>query len=141
MNTVSQGTPALRLAGVRKSFGKTEIIRGVYMVEGDPVPRTFTPLPAYSAVRIMTATPDDLLGVTEAVVADALNVTHEPAVLLTFSCAARMEIMQKRAAEEAERLQKAAGPVRTFGFYTFGEFARSSGLSGYHNATVAAIAL
>ncbi len=52
-----------------------------------------------------------------------------------------MEILQTRAGEEAARLQKAADTVRTFGFYTYGEFARSAGIAGYHNATIAAIAL
>jgi hypothetical protein len=118
----------------------SEVIRAAYVAENN-VPHTFSPLPAYGAVRFMTATPDSLLGVCEDLVADALDGTEEPRVLLTFSCYARMAIMQERVVEEAQRLQKAAGPVHTFGFYTCGEFARSTGASGYHNATIAALAL
>jgi hypothetical protein len=52
-----------------------------------------------------------------------------------------MDILRERGAEEAARLQEAAGPVPTFGFYTYGEFARTTGVSGYHNATLTALAL
>jgi hypothetical protein len=52
-----------------------------------------------------------------------------------------MDILAERACEEAVRLQKAAGGVPTFGFYTYGEFARTTSVAGYHNATVTALAL
>jgi hypothetical protein len=31
--------------------------------------------------------------------------------------------------------------VPTFGFYTYGEFARTTGAAGFHNTTIAALAL
>jgi hypothetical protein len=62
-------------------------------------------------------------------------------VLLAFSCVARIDILRERAPEEAALMQKAAAHVPTFGFYTYGEFARSTSVSGYHNATIAALAL
>ena len=37
--------------------------------------------------------------------------------------------------------QAAAGSIPTFGFYTYGEFARNRSVAGHHNATVAALAL
>jgi hypothetical protein len=62
-------------------------------------------------------------------------------VILAFSCVARLDILRDRGAEEAALLQAAAGEVATFGFYTYGEFARTSSVAGYHNATLATIAL
>jgi hypothetical protein len=52
-----------------------------------------------------------------------------------------MDLLRGREGEEAALLHKAAGPVATFGFYTYGEFARTTGVSGYHNATITALAL
>jgi hypothetical protein len=110
------------------------------LVGDDGQLRTFAPLPPYSAVQIMSGDPDDLLSVSDEVVADALK-TGPHNILLTFSCVARMDILRERGDEEAARLQAAAGHVPTFGFYTYGEFARSTSVSGYHNATITALAL
>jgi hypothetical protein len=139
---VPEGAPADWYTG--HSFGLiepdgTQVIRGAY-VDNDAV-RTFTPLPEYCAVQIVAADQDDLLNISEQVVADALGPVPDPAVMLGFSCIARMELLQGREGEEAARLHKAAGSVATFGFYTYGEFARTTGVAGYHNATITALAL
>jgi hypothetical protein len=97
--------------------------------------------PAGSAVQVMSGSTDTLIDVAEEVVAAALEDNHEPAVLLTFSCAARAMIFGARAPEEARRLQTAAGAVPTFGFYCCAEFARTSGVLATHNATLTAMAL
>lgn len=101
---------------------------------------TFTPLPEYSAVRIVRSRPDDLLDVDSDAVASVLN-GFEASVVLAFSCVARLDVLGPRGPEEAQRLQKAAGGIPTFGFYTYGEFARTTSVAGYHNATMAVVAL
>jgi hypothetical protein len=116
------------------------LIRGAF-IDGDGVIRTFTPLPAYCAVHLVSSKQDDLLDVGDRVVARALAGAADPAVLLGFSCVARLDVLLDRGHEEAARLQAAAGPVPTVGFYTYGEYARTTGVAGYHNATIAAIAL
>ena len=118
----------------------TQLIRGAYVDEGGQL-RTFTPLPEYSAVQVVSADQDNLLDIGAQVVDDALSGLENPSVMLTFSCIARMDLLRGREGEEAALLHKAAGPVSTFGFYTYGEFARSTGVSGYHNATITALAL
>lgn len=100
----------------------------------------FTPIPLYSPIQILTATPEDVLEVCEPVVKTALD-GRDAGVLLAFSCAVRVDVLGERIHDEAARLQAAAGDVPTFGFYTYGEFARSSSVVGYHNASLAAIAL
>ena len=65
---------------------------------------------------------------------------RDASVLLVFSCIARLDVLQERGAER-HRLQAAAGSVPIFGVYTYGEFARTTSVAGYHNSTVTAVAL
>jgi hypothetical protein len=116
----------------------THLVRGVFM--NDEMIHTFAPLPVYSAIQIMGANPDDLLVMSRDVAARAV-AGRDAAVLLVFSCVARLDILGERGGEEAAELQAAAGDVPVFGVYTYGEFARTTSVAGYHNATVAAIAL
>jgi hypothetical protein len=117
----------------------TQLIRAAYIDEDDVI-QTFSPLPPYAAVQIVSCEQDDLLDVSDDIVKQALDGA-DAAVILVFSCVASMDILAERACEEAVRLQKAAGGVPTFGFYTYGEFARTTSVAGYHNATVTALAL
>lgn len=126
------------------SFGLVQpdgsfLVRAVYRV-GDEL-RTFAPLPPFGAVHVVEADAEHLLAVSEGLVEHALAAAPEASALLVFSCVARADLFRERAPEEAARLQAAAGDVRTFGFYTYGEFARDGGAGGYHNATITAIAL
>lgn len=97
--------------------------------------------PSGSAVQVMTGSVDTLLDVVEELTSTTLSAHPEPVALLAFSCAARMVIYGARGPEEARRLQEAAGDVRTFGLYCCGEFARSVGVFGTHNATLTTLAL
>jgi len=117
----------------------SHLIRGVYQ-DNDGMIRTFAPLPMYSAIQIVACDEDDLLNVSHKV-AEQSVAGRDTAVLLVFSCVARLDVLQERGAEEATRLQEAAGHVPIFGIYTYGEFARTTSVAGYHNSTVAAIAL
>ena len=102
--------------------------------------RALVPLPVYTPIQIMTSEPDDLLSVVDPLVAHA-TAGRDPAAVLAFSCVARLDLLRERPGREAARLHAAAGGAATFGFYTYGEFARTSGVGGYHNATLAALAL
>jgi len=101
---------------------------------------TFAELPPFAAINVMTGRADDILAVAEPVVSEALDGV-DAGIVLMFSCAARYEVLGDRVAEEARLFQLAAGSVPTFGFYTYGEFARNRSVAGQHNATVAALAL
>jgi hypothetical protein len=96
---------------------------------------------AGSAVQVMRGTPDMLLDIVESTAAGALEGHPEANVLLACSCAARATIFGDRKPEEAHRLQAAAGPVPVFGMHCCGEFSRTSGVLGTHNATLTAMAL
>lgn len=134
----------VRLAEAGRCIGIIEpdgsrTLRGVFADEGGSV-RTWLPLPPYAAVQIMTCTQDELLDVCDEVVERAL-ADGQPSVLLVFSCVARLRMLRQRGEEEAQRLQKAAGTVPVFGFYSYGELARTTSSNGVHNATITAIAL
>jgi hypothetical protein len=116
-----------------------QLIRSAYLAP-DGLIRTFTPLPHYAAVQIVSGRRDDLLEASQGIV-DQLPTDRQPGVLLAFSCLSRLEVLGERSGEEPARLQAAAGDVPTFGFYTYGEFARTTTVAGFHNATIAAIAL
>ena len=117
----------------------TQLIRGAFLDDSGAL-RTFSPLPPFSAVQVVSCTRDDILKVGDRVVRQAL-AGGPHSVLLVFSCVARLDILGDRSAEEAALLQHTAGDIPTFGFYTYGEFARTTSVSGVHNATLAAIAL
>ena len=119
-------------AVIRVARAKTE--QGCLRIQGC-VP------PSGSAVQVMSGTTDSLLNIVEEVACAALESLPEPGVLLSFSCAARAAIFGHRAEEEPRRLQAAAGTVPTFGIYCCGEFARTAGVLGTHNATLTALAL
>lgn len=115
------------------------LIRGAFVDDQGHL-NTLCPIPVYSAVQVVSATPDDLLEVADKIVPSVLD-GREAGVVLLFSCVARWDLLGERGPEEAARLQAAAGGVATFGFYTYGEFARTTSVSGYHNATLTAVAL
>jgi hypothetical protein len=132
------GWPRSQALGLIEPDG-TQLIRGAYLDDQGRL-NTFAPLPPYSAVQIVAGEPGDLLGVADGIAASAV-AGRQPGVLLVFSCVARLDILRDRGGEEPDRLHAAAAGVPTFGFFTYGEFARTTSVAGYHNATVAAIAL
>ncbi|MDK9723400.1 MAG: FIST C-terminal domain-containing protein [Sterolibacteriaceae bacterium MAG5] len=97
--------------------------------------------PEGSAVQVMRGDADSLLAVVPEVARTALAAAAAPGVLIAFSCAARMGVCQARIAEEPQALQAAAGDIPSFGIYCCGEFARTSGVLGTHNATLTALVL
>jgi hypothetical protein len=117
----------------------THLIRGALMSDEGMI-TTFAPLPVYSAIQIMGCDEDDLLAVSDDVARRSV-AGRDASVLLVFSCVARLDILLERGSEEPSRLQAAAGTVPIFGVYTYGEFARTTSVAGYHNSTVTAIAL
>jgi hypothetical protein len=123
----SDGTSVIRVA-------RTKTERDTLIIQGC-VP------PVGSAVQVMSSSTNTLLDITTDVVNTALTTHSEAGIILNFSCAARAVILGPRAQEEAQLLQAAAHHVPTFGCYCCGEFARTAGVLGTHNATLTALAL
>jgi len=117
----------------------SHLVRGVFASTDGSI-SAFTPLPAYSAVQLMTADPGTLLAVVDGVIDETL-IYGDESVVLAFDCIARMDILGDAYIEEISRMTKAAGDALCFGAYTYGEFARAKGVGGVHNATLTTLAL
>jgi hypothetical protein len=119
----------------------SHLIRSVFLGK-DGLVRTLAPIPVYSAIQIVECDEDSLLDMSHHVAELTVNRRRpDVSVLLVFSCVARLDVLAGRGKEEASRLQEAAGSVPVFGIYTYGEFARTTSVAGYHNCTIATIAL
>lgn len=92
----------------------------------------------------MTGDQESILAATDAACQDALDGLGGlgPVGLFTFSCAALRAVLNDEGIQrEGEHLAKWAGEVPYAGFYTYGEIARTHGIDGFHNQTLAVLAL
>jgi hypothetical protein len=65
-----------------------------------------------------------------------------PIGMLTFSCAALRAVLGDAGIRaEGERLERGTAGAPYAGFYTYGEIARTHGISGFHNQTLVVLAL
>ncbi len=97
--------------------------------------------PTGSAVQVTEGSSESILSVVEEVARETLDATQDAGALLAFSCAMRAKIMKERTPEEAAALKAVAGETPVLGLYCCGEFARTAGTLGTHNATLTVIAL
>ena len=66
----------------------------------------------------------------------------EPVGMLAFDCIARRGVLEDGGlARETTRMAASAGGAPVAGFYTYGEIARTSGTSGFHNQTLVVLAV
>jgi hypothetical protein len=92
----------------------------------------------------MSGDEQSILEATDAACNDALEGLGgvAPIGMLTFSCAALRAVLGDDGIQrEGERLAKWADDVPFAGFYTYGEIARVRGIDGFHNQTLAVLAL
>jgi hypothetical protein len=92
----------------------------------------------------MTGDMESILAATDAACQDALDGLdgRPPLGILAFSCAALRAVLGADGIQlESERVAKWAGEVPFAGFYTYGEIARTHGIDGFHNQTMAVLAL
>ena len=69
------------------------------------------------------------------------HLTGKARLALVFSCGSRVPLLGDRVRDEVEAISSALNGVPVCGFYTYGEFARTTGSSGVHNSSVAVLAL
>jgi hypothetical protein len=92
----------------------------------------------------MSGDEQSILEATDSACHDALDGLggHDPVGMLTFSCAALRAVLGDDGIQrEGERLSKWADGAPFAGFYTYGEIARVRGIDGFHNQTLAVLAL
>ena len=87
---------------------------------------------------------DSVLAATDAACADALVQLdgHTPLGMIAFDCIARRGVLgDSGIATEVARVAANAGGAPVAGFYTYGEIARTRGVSGFHNQTLVVLAV
>lgn len=116
-----------------------------FVSSADPVARTVTSIagvPQGVVAFAMEGTADSVLDATDVACADALaQLDGPPVAVVAFDCVARRGVVgDEGIVDEVRRLEERVGaPVA--GFYTYGEFARVGGASGFHNQTLVTLAI
>jgi hypothetical protein len=92
---------------------------------------------------IMEGDATSVLDATDAACAEALAglAGRAPIGMLAFDCIARKGVLGVGVAEEVARVAAHAGNAPVAGFYTYGEIARTKGVSGFHNQTLVVLAV
>jgi hypothetical protein len=99
-------------------------------------------VPEGSVVHLMASDEGLLLeGAQQAAREAREQLDGPPRAALAFSCAARYPLLGENRAEEASGVSRSLGNVPLAGFFTYGEFGRTVGPTGFHNATVSVLAL
>jgi hypothetical protein len=95
-----------------------------------------------SVVQVMTGDWQDLVQAAERAGAEAsAQLVSEPRGALVFSCTGRVAPLGQHLGDEATAVARSIGDQPMAGFFTYGEFARVTGSTGFHNATVVVLAL
>jgi hypothetical protein len=87
---------------------------------------------------------ESVLSATDAACTDALDGLdgNPPIGLIAFDCIARRGVLGGEGVkDEVGRIGRHAGGAPVAGFYTYGEIARTRGISGFHNQTLVVLAL
>ena len=101
-------------------------------------------VPQGGTAWFMEGDDDSVLGATDAACSDALTPLgdHRPLGVLAFDCIARRGVLGDQGIRaEVDRVAANAGDAPVAGFYTYGEIARTHGVSGFHNQTLVVLAL
>jgi len=95
-----------------------------------------------SILQVMSSNGEALIeGARHAAQEAVLGLAGKARLVLVFSCGSRIPLLGDRAREEVVAISSELDGAPVCGFYTFGEFARTTGSSGVHNSSVAVLAL
>ena len=93
---------------------------------------------------LMEGSDESVLAATDAACSDALAALdgNRPAGLLAFDCIARRGVLgDEGVTAEVNRVAQHSDGAPVAGFYTYGEIARTQGVTGFHNQTLVVMAL
>lgn len=105
---------------------------------------TIAQVPQGGLVWLMEGDDDSVLAATDAACVQALAplAGAPPKGLIVFDCIARRGVLGEQGiAREVQRVARHAAGAPVAGFYTYGEIARTHGISGFHNQTLVVLAL
>lgn len=99
-------------------------------------------VPRGGLVWLMEGDHDSVLAATDAACADAMESIDQPLGLVAFDCIARRGVLGDQGVKaEVDRIASHAGGAPVAGFYTYGEIARTKGVTGFHNQTLVVLAV
>jgi hypothetical protein len=101
-------------------------------------------VPQGGLVWAMEGDAASVLEATDGACEDALGGLngHKPVGLLAFDCIARRGVLGSEGIkDEIGRIAQKGGEAPVAGFYTYGEIARTRGISGFHNQTLVVLAV
>jgi hypothetical protein len=100
-------------------------------------------VPQGGVTSFMEGDAASVLDATDRACGDALAGLdgRPPLGLLAFDCIARREVLGEGISAEIQRVAEVAGGAPVAGFYTYGEIARTHGISGFHNQTLVVLAV
>ncbi|PPK92426.1 hypothetical protein CLV92_11427 [Kineococcus xinjiangensis] len=95
-----------------------------------------------AVVQVMTTSHDELLAAAQEATAVATRaIGRVSRGALVFSCTARLANLGEKVVEEGPAIARGLDGAPACGLFTYGEFGRSTGSSGFHNATVTVLAV
>ncbi len=102
-----------------------------------------SPIPRGVLAWMMTGDSDTVLSATDAACRQALDQLHGRPVraVVAFDCIARRAVLGESTQNEVDRISERTNGAPTIGFYTYGEIARTAGISGFHNQTLVVLAV
>jgi hypothetical protein len=101
-------------------------------------------VPQGGMVWLMEGDGASVLRATESACADALEPLdgRSPLGMFAFDCIARRGVLGDEGIQvEVDRVARSADGAPVAGFYTYGEIARTRGVSGFHNQTLVVLAV
>jgi len=125
----------------RKAGDEVRFVSGADLAEGSL--NCIAAIPQGSMVRIMEGDISSVLQATNTACEQALAGLGErpPVGLMAFDCIARKGVLgDPGSASEVGEISRYANGAPVAGFYTYGEFARTRGLNGFHNQTLVVVA-
>jgi hypothetical protein len=118
-----------------------------FIAEADFVDRSLVciaEVPQGGLAWLMEGDAESVLQATDAACADALETLggRPPLGMIAFDCIARRGVLgDQRVSDEVARVAHHAAGAPVAGFYTYGEIARTHGMSGFHNQTLVVLAV
>ncbi len=95
-----------------------------------------------SILQVMSSDHEGLIEGARRAAQEAVEALSDPPrLLLVFSCGSRVPLLGDRVGDEVAAICAGLDGVSVCGFFTYGEFARTTGSSGVHNSSVAILAL
>ncbi len=101
-------------------------------------------VPQGAMAWIMEGDEESVLSATDAACADSLAQLggSQPLGMIAFDCIARRGVLGDSGIQtEIDRVAASASGAPVSGFYTYGEIARTQGVSGFHNQTLVVLAV